>query len=725
MKSVNLYFTIIYIFYSSIVLAQNTEVIGRLINENGSPVKGANVYIQGTVLGSATGNEGNFVIKNIPEGEYILSINIIGFESDDIPFKLFSGQILDLGIIVLNEKPLQLQPFVVTASKYEQDVQDVPASINTVTEDDLTYRNSITVKDALQYVSGINMNADQVNIRGSNGYSRGVGSRVIMLVDGLPYIAGDTQGIIFEAMSINQIDRIEIVKGAGSALYGSSAIGGVINIITKPISESPQLHLQLYGGIYPEPYYSEWQWSDETRWLNGMKFDYSRKFNNIGARFAVARDEDDSYRKNDWKKRYNFSGKVEYSLSAHDQISISGNYMDQKRGNFLYWKGLENALEPPDDQIGETIHSKRFYLSSSYRKVIKNDKFYKLNAIWFHNNFEDNIGPEGHNSDSDFIHAEFQYTTKISNHLLTLGFSPTFNKVSSDIFGSHKGIGLATYIQGESDWSEKWLSTLGARFDYYDMDKLGSDYQLNPKIGLVYKPYKGTSIRASTGSGFRAPSMAEAFTSTEAGGLPVRPNENLNAEKSISVEIGWNQVISEFIISDISVFYNRFWDLIEGGFYKFEDMDYIRFENVTNAQITGLECTLNAWLIKNRLLSNVGYTYTDPQNLTSGYYLNYRPRHLFYTGMQGFLFNFCAGMDYRYISRYDRIDEDFGRFINDYEERVSAYIVDVRLSTETKLANIPLKMSFQINNLFQYHYVDLIGSIAPIRNFVLTLETTF
>ena len=94
MKSAILYVTIIFILYSSIVLAQNTEVIGRLINESGSPVKGANVYIQGTVLGSATGNEGNFVIKNIPEGEYILSINIIGFESDDIPFKLFSGGML-------------------------------------------------------------------------------------------------------------------------------------------------------------------------------------------------------------------------------------------------------------------------------------------------------------------------------------------------------------------------------------------------------------------------------------------------------------------------------------------------------------------------------------------------------------------------------------------------------------------------------------------------------
>jgi len=723
MKPVYLYFAILLIFSSSIIFAQNTAVSGQLVDESNSPVIGANVSIQGTVLGGASDRDGKFTIKNIPEGTYVISINSIGYSPEDIPIKINAGQSLDLGIIILIEMPLQHQPMVVTASKYEQNVQDVPASISMVTEEDLTNRNTITVNKALQYVSGINMNADQVNIRGSNGYSRGVGSRVMMLVDGLPYIAGDTQGIIFEAMPINQIERLEIVKGSGSALYGSSAIGGVINIITKSISELPQLHLQLYGGFYPEPYYSQWKWSDESRFLNGVKFDYSRKINNVGARFAVSRDEDDSYRKNDWKKRYNFSGKVEFDLSAHDQISISGNYMDQKRGHFLYWRGLENALEPPDDQIGENIHSKRFYLSSVYRKVITNDKFFKLSAIWFHNHFDDNIGLEGHRSNSDFFHSEFQYTSKISNHLLTVGFSPTYNKVSSDLFGSHSGFGVASHIQDEIKWSEKWLSTLGARLDYFNIDKLGSDYQLNPKIGIVYKPLKGTSFRASTGTGFRAPSMAEAFTSTEAGGLPVRPNENLDAEKSVSVEIGWNQGFSEFLITDISIFYNRFWDLIEGGFYKFENLDYIRFDNVTNAQITGLECTLNSWLIKNRLLFNVGYTFIDPQNLTSGDYLNYRPRHLFYNGIQGFLFNFWVGLDYRFISRYDRIDEDFGRFIKDYDERVAAHIFDTRISTEINLANIPLQMSFQINNLFQYHYVDLIGSIAPIRNFIITFET--
>jgi len=725
MKSLFLYFIIVCFITSSLFSAQETEVTGRLLDENNEPVIGANVSVQGTVLGSASDREGYFEITGIPEGEYKLMVHCIGYAPEEIGVTVLEGQVSDLGIIVLTETPLQLQPLVVTASKYEQNIRDVPVTVNLVSSEDLSFRNSISIDKALQYVPGINMNQDQVNIRGSNGYSRGVGSRVMLLVDGLPYITGDTQGMIFEAMPTNQIERLEIVKGAGSSLYGSSAIGGVINIITKSISDLPQLHLQLYGGFYSEPHYSQWKWSEETRFLNGVKVDYSRKINNVGTRFAITRDENDSYRKNDWKRRYNFSGKLEFDLSAYDQLSISGNYMDQKRNNFLYWKGLDNALEPPDNQIGENIYSNRYYLSSVYRKVIDNDTFYKVNAIWFHNHFEDNIGAEGHNADSDYFHTEFQYTSKLRNHLLTIGFSPTYNSVTSDLFGSHTGFGAASYVQNEISWSKKWMSTIGARLDYFDIDDLGSDYQLNPRIGLVFKPVIGTALRASAGSGFRAPSMAEAFTSTEAGGLPVRPNENLKAEKSITIEMGWNQELNSFMISDISVFYNRFWELIEGGFYKHEGLDYIRFENVTDARIAGLECMIQSWLFPNRLLFNVGYTLIDPQNLTSGDYLNYRPRHLLYNTVQGFYRNFQAGLDYRIISRYDRIDEDFGRFIKDYDERVAAHIVDVRLSAKIQLSKLPLKTTFQINNLLQYHYVDLIGSVAPIRNFVFTIETTF
>jgi len=220
--------------------------------------------------------------------------------------------------------------------------------------------------------------------------------------------------------------------------------------------------------------------------------------------------------------------------------------------------------------------------------------------------------------------------------------------------------------------------------------------------------------------------MAEAFTSTEASGLPVVPNQDLKPEKSLSIELGWNEIIDPSLMLDISFFLNNYWDLIEGGFHEGDgNTVFIRFDNVTKARITGFETNLNWWAVKNKLRFNIGYTYVDPQNLTINDYLNYRPRHLLYTEAEWKYGIFRLGLDYRYISRYDRIDEQFDIYINDADERVAAQIVDIHLAAGFDVNKIPLQISLQLNNLFQYNYIDFVGSIAPIRNFILSVDADF
>ncbi|HGY57103.1 MAG TPA: TonB-dependent receptor [Caldithrix abyssi] len=692
-------------------------VQGRLLDENDQPVAGANIYIEGTVLGAASSLDGSFTISGVPAGQFRLVISMVGYQEQSLKIKITEGQKLDLQTIVLKSVPLKSQPIVVTAGKYEQKVENVPVSISSVSRMEIEARNSITIDKALQYVSGVNMNGDQVNIRGSSGYSRGVGSRVIMLLDGVPFIAGDTQGMIFEALAMNQIERIEVLKGAGSALYGSSAIGGVINVITRPVSEKPEFSVEAYGGMYAKPYYDEWNWSNKTQFMHGIKAGYSRKINDVGLRIAAARDRDDGYRKNDYKTRYNINAKLQYDLSAFDQITVSANYMDQSRGNFFYWKDLDNALIPPDDQLSQKVHSVRYYVMPAYRKAIDPGSYLKIKSIWFHNYFKDNIGDPGNESTSDFFHVDVQYGLQAGRHLLTVGLVPSYNMLSSNIFGSRNGLGLAVYAQDELSFSDRWILTLGGRFDYYDIDALGSDNSVNPKLGLVFKPAEGAALRFSAGTGFRAPSMAEAFTSTSTGGIVVVPNENLKAERSVSAEIGWRQMYSAYLASDVALFYSKYQDLIEGGFLPSGN---IQFQNVTEARIAGGEINLNFQPLLKRVFINLGYTFLDPRDLSINDYLKYRPRHLLYlNGIWRFSI-WSLEMDYRFISRYDRIDENFAAVIPDAEVRGDAHVVDVRLQSRFNWNKIPVRFSLQINNLLQYHYIDLIGSIAPIRNYVFT-----
>ncbi len=291
----------------------------------------------------------------------------------------------------------------------------------------------------------------------------------------------------------------------------------------------------------------------------------------------------------------------------------------------------------------------------------------------------------------------------------------SYNGVSSNIFGSRSGFNAGIYIQDEIAWFEWFRSTIGIRFDYYDIDELGSDQQVNPKAGLVFKPMDGTAFRLSFGSGFRAPSMAEAFTATTASGLIVIPNTSLKAERSYSAEVGWNQTIAGRVGADLAVFYNRYSDLIEASFLPGGEA---QFRNVTRAHIQGVEVTVNAGSISGFLDTQLGYTYIDSRDLDLKRVLNYRPRHTFFGNMTAHYKRSLLGLDYRFISRFERIDENFSLVVPDAEKRVAAHVVDLRLQTAIR----KVTLSLQVNNLLQYNYVDVVGMIAPIRHYVLTAE---
>jgi outer membrane receptor protein involved in Fe transport len=437
---------------------------------------------------------------------------------------------------------------------------------------------------------------------------------------------------------------------------------------------------------------------------------------------------------NDGVKRNYISGMLEFDLSPFDQVNISTNYMRQERENFLYWKNLSNALIPPEDQLGEILESRRWHLGASYRHIINQYNYYVFKAIWFQNRFNDNISGEeqgsGNKSLSDYLDGEFQYNFVLDTHQFTVGVEASTNTVSSNIFSNNKGYNSALFAQDEIKWKNTWVVTPGVRIDYFNLDKIGSDFQINPKLGVVYKPWGNGAFRGSTGRGFRAPSIAEVFTNTTASGITVVPNLDLKPERSISGEVGYNQFFGQDLYFDVALFYNRYWDLIEGTFTTEGD---IQFQNITDARGLGFEITFNLSTLNNRLIYNFGYTYADVREIVTnpggnqvlGKYLSFRPRHLFYNHGDYTWSDFKFGIDYRYISAWDRIDENLEFFIEDVDERVDAHIVDLRIIYSFKIDGMSLQTSIQANNLFQYHYLDLVGSIAKTRNIMLTLSGNF
>jgi outer membrane receptor for ferrienterochelin and colicins len=719
-------FLAIWILSLATAVAQTGAITGRVVDaRSGEGLPGVNVLLQGTVRGASTDTSGTFAIAAVRPGVYTLSFSLVGYKRE-----LRAGVTVNEGAVAnltvqLTPVAISTEPVVVTASKREQSFQEVPASVSVMDAAGLAYRNAVSVEDALRYIPGVNMTYDQVNIRGSSGYSRGAGSRVLMLVDGIPLLTGDTGELNFESIPTGQIDRIEVVKGAASALYGSSALGGVINVITRRVPEEPETRIRTYGGFYSKPSFSRWGWSGRTRFQEGVSASHSQRFGPVGISFFGSRMIDDSYRENDWKKRTNLSLRADATLSGDDVLSVTANYLDNYRGAFLYWKDIANALVLPDTYQGETIHSKRFYSTAIFTHTLAPNAVATTRALWYNNRWTDQLGSRIDDSKSDVLRGEVQVSwTPNEAHVLAFGVEGNYDRVRASLFGKHHGGGGAAYAQDEIKLMEPLELTLGARFDIESLDSVETNSQFNPKVGLVYTPAMGTAVRASVGRGFRSPTVAEAFTSTNIGGFTIVPNASLKPEQSVSYEVGANQLLGETAVVDIAFFQNDFWDLIETGFNA---QGQGQFSNVTRARIRGVEVTSQLQFFNRGLTFEASYTYIDPRDLTANDVLKYRHRHVAYLSAMGHLGLFTLGADLRYLSETARIDQEFVTLgiIKNGDVRVPIKVVDLRLGADLSEVGIPLNATVNLNNVFQYNYVELIGNMAPPRAVILTLESHF
>ena len=735
MKKYLLYIVFICLIHKTVAQPNTGSVTGSVIDsKTQETLIGVNVILRGTIRGTITDMHGNFQLKEIPAGRYDLTFSLIGYNADTVyQIPIQPNKELHLAIH-LAQAPIQTDQVVVTASRREQSLREVPVSVSIVSSKMIADHVSVTLDDALRYVPGVNMMQDQVNIRGSSGYSRGVGSRVLILVDGLPYITGDTGEIPWETIPMFQIDHIEVVKGAGSTLYGSSALGGVINVITKEISETPEIRFRLFSGIYDKPSYTEWDWSDKARFNSGGFISYSNRVGPFGYLLSISRMVDDSYLENNTYHRWGVYSKFNYTFSPYQSATLTTNIQWRNHGNFFWWKSLSDATRPADSQLGGEVNSARGNVSFLYKEILSDRLFYSVKAIYFGNFWQDNTyGHINNTATSHFTQAEGQVTYETSSiNVITGGIVANYDRIISDIFGSHPGIGAGFYAQDELTLIQSLKLTAGIRYDWQRIWKelfasptASSPSQLNPKIGLVFSPTPTTTLRTSYGEGFRYPSVSELFTSVNTGVsiIKIVSNDSLKPERGTSFEIGGSQWLSEHVFLDLALFQNNFSDLIEAGVNQ--NQFVIQFNNVTRARIRGCEFGVKADMLNRFLTTNISYTYIDPIDLSNNTILKFRPRNLFYASVTAQYRQCQVEIDYRYVSRVEAIDENLVPLapIVDGDYRVPCSVVDAGITYNLTNLGLPLNIGLTVKNLTNYYYVELIGNLAPLRTYYISVES--
>lgn len=702
--------------------------------ETREALRGVIVRVENTALGTSTSKEGTFILRSVPAGKHSILVSMIGYSSEKKIVTVKDEDTVNVEIRI-NPQALQSSEVVVTASKRVQAVQDVPISISTVDARAIQQRNVSKLDEILRYVPGVTVSGYQVSIRGSSGFSYGLGSRAALLLDNFPLLSADNGDMSYDALPMFDVERIEVVKGAGSALYGTSALGGVINVLTRDPKDYPEFRFRSYSGLYTRPRFDSWLYQERLSHLNGFDASYSQKIGSVGWILSGGMKNDDSYRQYNDSFRWNLFNKVTFAPTVSTSVNAFMQYAYEDRSNWLNWYNLEHATQPPPGtNLNDRVRSKKMAIGGEYKQILSGTAFAIVRSSFYRTWYENNVGkdqPDYVAADARQFNTEVQYNTQINERImLTAGANYLRNDVNSPYMNGDRGQYIfSLYAQGEFSNVEDITVTLGARTDIERTFGESDNLQLSPKFGISYKVSEATQLRMSVGRAFRAASIAEKFAALRFAGFTVGRNLNLQSEKSWSFEIGGQQsttILNSPVSIDAALFQNEMYDLIEPQFVVSGTKAEIQFVNVTRARIQGLEIGVKGWVgekkwvgIESSLLA------MSPRDLTLGQTLRFR-HNLAWTSRLLIPINpIELQMDYRYLSRVESIDErivNLGLVVNG-DVRVPVHVVDARLIWDfQKSSNIPVTVSLNVRNLFDYYYVETIGNLGQTRQISLQFD---
>jgi iron complex outermembrane receptor protein len=535
------------------------------------------------------------------------------------------------------------------------------------------------------------------------------------------------------------IDRIEIVKGAGSALYGSGALGGVVNLITEQPRDKADIRFRTYAGLYTKPRHEQWVFTDDLQHRSGLSGSYSQKLGKVGLLLSGGYYNNMGYRDYDNSYRTSMFGKINYDFTDRTTLSILLNGALSDGSDWVYWNSLDSATRPPSDTDKQVrINSDKFAVFGNVNHIFNSNFFISAKTGFYLTQYSNTLPTDDleHRQSKAFaLNSELQANYSITNNsALTLGLNSTNTTVTSVTYGDQRQDIYAAYIQNESKITKDFLVTIGVRADYEDFHANGNgdeledgEFVFSPKFGLAYNYSPILHFRASAGAGFRAPSVAERFSSVSFQGFEVLPNPQLKAEKSWSFEVGANYTVEFYdtpIYFDIAIFQNDMYDLIEPSFVS-PTSATIKFQNVTRAKIQGLEFAAKSF-IAGFLGLESSFTFMNPRNLANDEILNYRSEILWYNRFLIPYGDFELQADYRFKSRVKNIDPQLGILVKDADARVDMHVVDARLIYDMKkLTGQQLKLTMNVSNVFDYYYTTMVGNLGITRMISLMLEAQF
>jgi outer membrane receptor protein involved in Fe transport len=755
--------------FSLFLTAQNAFIKGTCIDaKTQEKLIGVTITVDDT-SGMVTDVNGNYFFK-ASVGNHQLVYKLVGYPPLVKSIGLQDKDTLT-ETILLERDPKQLNIVVISAGRFEQKLTDVTVSMEVLKPSLIENKGIQTMEQAMDQVPGVNVIDGQANIRGGSGFSYGAGSRVLLMVDEMPMLTADAGDVKWNFLPIENCEQVEVIKGASSALFGSSAMNGVIHFRTAYAKEEPETKINFTTGIYDKPRRKElvW-WKDGNPTYTGMNFYHAQKIKNLDLVIGGNLYNDEGYRYLETEQRYRTNVNVRYNFQKIKglQIGVNINTAGIKGGLFLIWENPDSAYYPVGGSLSH-YSNQRTNIDPFINYLTKNNGRHTLRSRFFRSN---NVNNANQSSVADVYYTEYQYQQHFKNELTwTLGAVYNYNEVhANDLYGTHFSANASAYTQLDKKW-KRLTASMGIRAEYFKTDSIEThetiyalmdvskpiarQSKIKPVIrfGLNYQVLATTYLRTSFGQGFRFPSIAERYIRTSASGLEIYPNDSLTAESGWSAEIGIKQLlkIGEWKgYIDVAGFWTEYRNMMEFTFGQHGDplKDPLfglgfKSQNIGNTRIRGIEASMagQGKIGQMSIIALIGYVYIDPRqtdfdilldsakNTTKTNLLKYRYEH---SGKADIEFGYkkvSTGVSMRATSFMANIDSFFENFY--FFPGMSKYrmthkkgdaVIDYRISYQLiKTA----KLSFIVNNIANREVMGRPADMQPPRVFAVQLGLKF
>ncbi len=608
-----------------------------------------------------------------------------------------------------------LPPMVVTATRTEVPLNQLTTSLTVITAEDIRERQAELVSEVLRDVAGVNVvqtgsmgTATSVFIRGS------ASNQVLVMIDGVEINSTTTGAYDFANLTTENIDRIEVLRSAGGTLYGSQAIGGVINIITKKGQGPLDVGVSLQGG---------------NGWTNRQVGTVRGALGDLGYSFSVGRLASDGFRSvNDDYRNLSTSARLDYQVT--ENASLKGIFHFIKSDGGLY--NNNNFASQPDPNARQA--TTQYVTKLEWEQKIFPNWDYRISGSMFKENdkFSDDVdacvfsdfpcdSPATDRFRPLITTGEFQTNYRFEDWGTTT-FGTQYNRRSARTSG---GIDEAVsnvgyYLQQQLQFLDRRLIIIpGIRLD--DNQEFGTAWTPSFSAAYLFKEI-GTKLKGGYAKGFRAPTLNELFF-PPGFGCPAFGNPDLGPEKSWEINFGVEQsFLAERLKMGANYFHREVKDLIEGRPIPGDPFGCFRAENVGRARFDGVELTLGIKLFEGLTL-NANYTYLDWD--TADGTLPRRPHN-----SGNVILNYLQdALNVNLIVNIVGRRDDF-RAASPFGDTITAGYGTVDLASSYKLPwRMPLVKELsligKIQNLFNKKYDQADGFRAPPLNFLLGFRASF